>query len=123
MPKVKIHTPVRRTEAHSEALQRWRITYASQLRNWLKSSHASYRSWERVAREFGLSSKGTARRIALGEAEIPLSVLERFLTLRIYREAARTLGKLERSRAIGRAVKTTGKSVATYDKNGKEVKG
>jgi hypothetical protein len=92
-------------------------------RNWLRDAHRQSGSWDVVAKTFQLSSKGSARRIALGEADLPLRVLERFLELRIWRSAARELEKRARARAISDALARAGQRVVTYDNRGKEVKG
>jgi len=114
--------PVRRTEGQGRAGETRRDRSIAAAREWLRDAHRLSGSWEVVARDFRLGSKGSARRIALWEAELPAHVLERFLELGIWRSAARELGKRAKAIAIVRALERAGKSVATYDNRGKEVK-
>lgn len=113
---------VRRTDERRRALDRWRVKYAPPARQWLKLAHKLSGSWETVARDFQLRSKGTARRVALGEAEIPDHVIERYATLRAYRAAARALGRLEIRAALDRAAAETPRTIAIYTNRGKQVK-
>lgn len=117
------HPSVRRTDEPGRAVSSRRDRSIASARKWLRDAHRQSGSWEAVARSFGISSKGSARRIAIGEADLPEAILERFLELRVWRSAARRLRKLATSTAIARAVEASGKRVAVvYSNRGKEVK-
>lgn len=114
--------PVRRTDEPGRAGSAKRDRDTAAARKWLRDAHGVSGSWEVVARDFGITSKGSARRIALGEAELPVEILERYLELRIFRTAARRIGKLAISIAVARALEASGKRVVIYSNRGKEVK-
>lgn len=120
--KANQDTSVRRTESRQRSGGSRADKDTAGARKWLLTAHADSGSWEEVARRFGISSKGSARRIALGEADLPLAVLERYIELRVFRSAARRLWKRARSVAIARALEAPGKRVVIYSNRGKEVK-
>lgn len=112
--------PVRRTDEPGRARETKRDRSIASARNWLRDAHRASGSWAVVARDFGISSKGSARRIAIGEAELPDAILRRFLELRVFRLAARRLGKRLASEAIRQQLE--GKRFVVYSNRGKEVK-
>ena len=113
---------VRRTDEPGRAQTTRRDRSIASARKWLRDAHRASGSWATVARDFGISSKGSARRIALGEAELPDAILKRFLELRGFRIAARRLGKRLVSEAIRQQLERTGSRVVVYSNRGKEVK-
>lgn len=120
--KTQKGTSVRRTDEPGRAPDAKRARDAASARNWLRDAHRQSGSWAKVARDFELGSKGSARRIALGEAELPAHVLSRYLALKIWRSAGRQFGKMLRSRALVASIASAESSVARYDNRGREIK-